>query len=100
MKRCSSSLKRLSSKKARLTTFFTFFIVAFYFSFIAIVSFDKSLAGLQLLPGLSVAVILGIGTIVMVWIFTLCYTYWANRIYDKAIHRLRKIYKRKGNLSE
>ena len=68
-----------------------------YYGFILLVAFNKQLlstiiatvttaAGVTTL--LSLGILLGALVIVLAWVLTLIYTYWANTKYDHEIHAL------------
>jgi len=59
-----------------------------YFGFILLVAFDKPLMGQQLVPGLSVGILLGALVILAAWGLTGIYVVWANTRYDKALEKL------------
>ena len=61
-----------------------------YFGFILLVAFDKPLMGRQLVPGLSVGILLGALVIASAWVLTGIYVLWANHRYDKALHQFRR----------
>ncbi|AKF86828.1 hypothetical protein MFUL124B02_34060 [Myxococcus fulvus 124B02] len=61
-----------------------------YFGFILLVAFNKPLMGQQLVPGLSVGILLGALVIVTAWALTGIYMIWANGKYDRALRELRR----------
>jgi uncharacterized membrane protein (DUF485 family) len=63
-------------------------MVLLYFGFIALVAFGRALLAVQLLPGLSVGILLGALVIVASWILTGVYVRWANNVYDPAVQAL------------
>jgi uncharacterized membrane protein (DUF485 family) len=85
------ALETISRKRSRLAILFTIIVVAFYAFFIGLVAFNKPYVSQLIAPGLSLAIILGVATIVVVWITTSLYIYWANTYYDEAVGRIRKI---------
>lgn len=85
------ALERISQKRSRLAIFFTILVVISYATFIGLVAFDKVNVSKLVAPGLSLAIVLGIATIFVVWITTSLYIYWANTYYDEAVGRIRKI---------
>jgi uncharacterized membrane protein (DUF485 family) len=85
------ALEKISQKRSRLAIFFTILVVVFYSAFIGFVAFSKPFVSHLVVPGLSLAIILGLATIVVVWVTTTLYIYWANTYYDEAVGRIRKI---------
>jgi uncharacterized membrane protein (DUF485 family) len=59
-----------------------------YFGFIALVAFGRSLLAIQVMPGLSLGILLGALVIVASWLLTWVYVRWANRVYDPAVRTL------------
>jgi len=62
--------------------------VLLYFGFIALVAFGRSLLAIQLIPGLSLGILLGALVIVASWILTWIYVRWANAVYDPQVRAL------------
>lgn len=59
-----------------------------YFGFILLVAFDKPLLSTLLTEGLSLGILLGASVIVLAWVLTLVYVFWANTVYDPAINKI------------
>ena len=64
-------------------------LIVIYFGFISLVAWNKPLLGTQLIPGLSIGILLGAGVILTRWILTWLYVRWANAHYDPVFSRLR-----------
>jgi uncharacterized membrane protein (DUF485 family) len=62
--------------------------VLLYFGFIALVAFGRSLLAVQLVPGLSIGILLGAFVIVASWVLTWVYVRWANTVYDPQVRAL------------
>jgi uncharacterized membrane protein (DUF485 family) len=65
-------------------------MMVLYFGFILLVAFNKPLMALQLVPGLSVGILLGVLVILSAWVLVGVYVVWANRSYDRHIAALRE----------
>ena len=65
-------------------------MMVIYFGFILLVAFDKPLLGTQLLPGLSLGMLLGVIVILAAWILTWVYVRWANQHYDVSVRELKQ----------
>jgi uncharacterized membrane protein (DUF485 family) len=65
-------------------------MMAVYFGFILLVAWAKPLLGRQLVPGLSLGILLGALVIVTAWILIWIYVRWANSHYDAAVTRIRQ----------
>jgi uncharacterized membrane protein (DUF485 family) len=64
-------------------------VVFVYFGFVLLIAWAKPLLGVQLVPGLSVGILLGALVIVVSWGLTWVYVRWANKHYDAALDELR-----------
>lgn len=83
------SLEDISSSRRRVTGVLTAVMMLLYFGFILLVAFDKPLLGSQIVPGLSVGILLGVLVILSAWVLVGIYVGWANRSYDRRIAALR-----------
>jgi uncharacterized membrane protein (DUF485 family) len=84
-----ADLRALSAARSRLAVVLTLVTVMVYFGFIALVAFGKEWLATQLVPGLSLGILLGAAVIVVSWTLTWIYVSWANARYDPELHRLR-----------
>lgn len=84
-----ASLRTLATARSRLAVLLTLATVTVYFGFIALVAFGKSFLATQLVPGLSVGILLGALVILVSWSLTWVYVRWANARYDPELRRLR-----------
>ncbi len=83
-----SRLRDLDRARWRMALTLTGATVLIYFGFIALVAFGRSLLAIQLLPGLSLGILLGALVIVASWILTWIYVRWANAVYDPQVRAL------------
>jgi uncharacterized membrane protein (DUF485 family) len=67
----------------------TLAMMLLYFGFILLIAFAKRLLGVQLVPGLSLGIVLGAAVIVLSWLLAGIYVRWANRHYDDALAEMR-----------
>ena len=82
-------LVRLGAARWRVTIWLTAAMMALYFGFILLVAFGKGLLASQIVPGLSVGILLGVLVILGAWVLVGIYVLWANRYYDRSIAALR-----------
>lgn len=68
----------------------TALMVLVYFGFIGLVAYRPDILAHLLGPGLTLGIVLGAAVIVAAWLLTLVYVWWANRVYDPALARLRE----------
>ena len=60
-------------------------VFTLYFGFIGLVAFAKETMALQIVPGLSLGIVLGAGVIVGAWLSTWIYVMWTNSFYDAKV---------------
>jgi uncharacterized membrane protein (DUF485 family) len=82
-------IARLSAARWRIAIMLTAAMMVIYFGFILLVAFNKPLLGRQLVPGLSVGILLGALVILLSGLLIGVYARWANRHYDVQVTRLR-----------
>ncbi len=85
-----SPLRALDRARWRMALTLTGATVLLYFGFIALVAFGRSLLAIQLIPGLSLGILLGAVVIVVSWLLTWTYVRWANTVYDPQVRALRE----------
>ena len=85
-----STLEAVSAARWRIALSLTIAMMAAYFGFILLVAFNKPLLGTQVVPGLSLGMLLGALVIVVAWVLTWIYISWANAHYDASVDGLRK----------
>ncbi|WP_338864099.1 DUF485 domain-containing protein [Myxococcus stipitatus] len=85
----SDALEALAASRWRVAAALTLATLVAYFGFILLVAFNKPLMGQQIVPGLSVGILLGALVIVTAWALTGIYMLWANGKYDRALSQLR-----------
>ncbi len=91
----SPEFKALVASKGVVSAILTVIMLAVYFGFILVLAFDKNLLGQTLGPGLSVGIPVGLGVILLAWVLTGVYVFWANDKYDSAVASIRETLRRK-----
>jgi uncharacterized membrane protein (DUF485 family) len=81
-------LRELDRARWRIALALTGAMILLYFGFIALVAFGRPLLAVQLVPGLSLGIVLGAFVIVASWILTWVYVRWANQVYDPEVRAL------------
>jgi uncharacterized membrane protein (DUF485 family) len=84
-----ADFKKLASKKDSITLTLTLLTMAMYFGFIFLLAYNRDLMGRRLGSGVTLGIPLGIGVIVLAWIFTGIYVRWANSEYDDMVRRIK-----------
>ena len=85
-----SRLRDLDRARWRIALSLTGATVLLYFGFIALVAFGRSLLAVQMIPGVSLGILLGALVIVASWVLTWVYVRWANTVYDPQVRALLK----------
>ena len=83
------ALEALAAAQWKLALQLTATMLAVYFGFILLVAWAKPLLGRQLVPGLSLGILLGALVILAAWVLIGIYVRWANRHYDETVKALR-----------
>jgi uncharacterized membrane protein (DUF485 family) len=81
-------LRDLDNARWRIALTLTAATVLLYFGFIALVAFGRRFLAIQVMPGLSLGILLGALVIVTSWVLTWVYVRWANTVYDPQVQAL------------
>ena len=81
-------LRALDAARWRVALGLTVAMVVLYFGFVLLVAYGRPILARQLVPGLSLGILLGALVIVASWLLTLVYVRWANRHYDPKVDAL------------
>jgi uncharacterized membrane protein (DUF485 family) len=77
-----TELRALAKSRWRVAIALSTVVVILYFGFILAVAFAKEAMAAEIVPGLSLGILLGALVIVGAWITTWIYTSWANTHFD------------------
>jgi uncharacterized membrane protein (DUF485 family) len=83
------SVASLTAARWRIAITLTVLMMVIYFGFVLLVAFRKPLLGREVVPGLSLGILLGALVILTSWILIWVYVRWANAHYDERVARLR-----------
>ena len=86
----SAEFKKLTKKRWTVALLLTSIMLLVYFGFLLMVAFDKDFFKQKVGEVTTIAIPIGIGLIVLAWIMTGIYTYWANNFYDKEVEEIKK----------
>jgi uncharacterized membrane protein (DUF485 family) len=83
--------KSLVSKKNTISWILTVLELVLYFGFIALIAFNKPFLAEKLTTGAATTkgIPIAIGTILLSWVLTGIYIFWANAKYDKMVKNLK-----------
>jgi uncharacterized membrane protein (DUF485 family) len=84
----AKTLRDLDAARWRVALTLTAAMVFLYFGFILLVAYGRELLAIQVVPGLTLGILLGALVIVASWILTWVYVRWAAAHYDPGIRAL------------
>jgi uncharacterized membrane protein (DUF485 family) len=84
----AKTLRDLDAARWRVALTLTAAMVFLYFGFILLVAYGRELLAIQVVPGLTLGILLGALVIVASWILTWVYVRWAAVHYDPGIAAL------------
>jgi uncharacterized membrane protein (DUF485 family) len=82
------TLRDLDAARWRVALTLTAAMVFIYFGFVLLVAYGRELLAVQVVPGLTLGILLGALVIVASWILTWVYVRWAAAHYDPGIKAL------------
>jgi len=82
--------KSLSSQKNTISIILTILELVLYFGFIALIAFNKPFLSQKLSGAITVGIPIAVGTIVLSWVFTGIYIWWANSKYDVLVKKVKE----------
>lgn len=82
------SLRDLDAARWRVALGLTAAMVLLYFGFILLVAYGRALLAIQIVPGLTLGILLGALVIVVSWVLTWIYMRWAATHYDPKVRAL------------
>jgi uncharacterized membrane protein (DUF485 family) len=84
------SIRELDAARWRVALGLTGAMVVLYFGFILLVAYGRPLLALEVVPGLTLGILLGALVIVASWILTWVYVRWAATHYDPRVEALSR----------
>jgi uncharacterized membrane protein (DUF485 family) len=84
-----SRLRSVAIRRQRVSLSATAALLAAHFAFVVSIAFYKTELSVQLIPGLSLAIVLGFSTVGFALLLTFGFVVWVNRVHDKAVQSLR-----------
>ena len=85
-----SQVRELDAARWRVALALTAAMVVLYFGFILLVAYGRPLLAVQVVPGLTLGILLGALVIVISWLLTWVYVRWAATHYDPRVDALRR----------
>jgi uncharacterized membrane protein (DUF485 family) len=84
------SIRKLDAARWRVALTLTAAMVMLYFGFILLVAYGRPLLAIQVVPGLTLGILLGALVIVISWLLTWVYVRWAAKWYDPEVAALSR----------
>ena len=81
--------RKLSSSKDGISMTLVVLELIVYFGFIALVAFNKEFLSTKITSNMTIGIPLGIGVILVSWVFTGVYVRWANNTYDRLVEQVK-----------
>lgn len=86
----NSAFQELYNRRKAITFTLTLFIVSIYVAYILIDAFNRELLARKISGGITLGIYIGIGIIIIGWITTGVYVWWANNKYDSLLDRIKR----------
>jgi uncharacterized membrane protein (DUF485 family) len=84
--------KDLSGQKNTISVILTVLELALYFGFVALIAYKKDFLAQKLSEGgaATIGIPIAVGTIVLSWVLTGIYIWWANAKYDVLVKKVKE----------
>jgi len=84
--------KALASQKNTVSLVLTIAELVLYFGFIALIAYNKPFLAQKFAAGsaITIGIPIAVGVIVLSWVLTGIYIFWANNTYDDMVKRVKK----------
>lgn len=82
--------KRLRSWKNTVSYVLTVLTMVVYFGFLFLIAFRKDLLARELTKNVTFGIVFGLGVIVISFVFTGIYVWWANNKYDVLVSKVKE----------
>ncbi len=85
----SKEFKALVMKRWRVSLVLLALLFVSYYGYILLIAGNKALVSMKIGEVTTLAIPLGIASIVIAWVLTAVYVVWANNVYDPEVERLK-----------
>ena len=84
--------KTLVSQKNTISWMLTILELVLYFGFISLIAFNKPFLAQKVGEGsaMTIGIPIAVGTILLSWVFTGIYIFWANSKYDAMVKKIKE----------
>jgi uncharacterized membrane protein (DUF485 family) len=81
--------RKLVARKNTISWILTVVELVLYFGFIGLIAFYKPFLGTKISGSITIGIPIAVGTIVLSWILTGIYIWWANNRYDEMVQKIK-----------
>ena len=83
--------KALASQKNSVSLILTLIELVLYFGFIALIAYNKPFLAKKIADGsaITIGIPIAVGVIILSWVLTGVYIFWANNTYDEMVKRVK-----------
>lgn len=85
----SEEFKTLATSKNKISLVLTVAELAVYFGFIYLIAFNTDFLASDVFGNITMGFPIGIGVIVLSWVLTGIYVWWANNNYDNMVAKIK-----------
>ena len=84
--------QELASQKNSVSLTLTLIELVLYFGFIALIAYNKPFLAQKIAEGsaITIGIPIAVGVIILSWVLTGIYIFWANNVYDEMVKRVKK----------
>ncbi|CAG9263201.1 DUF485 domain-containing protein [Paraburkholderia caribensis] len=84
------TLRSIGRRHRHVALGLTMLMLGVYFLFILSIALFKDALSVQIVPGLSLAILMGVAAVAFSLVLTFGYVAWVNHVHDAAVNRLEK----------
>ncbi|MBI3986406.1 MAG: DUF485 domain-containing protein [Lentisphaerae bacterium] len=85
----SREFKHLVARRWRVSSILSILLFAIYYGYILLIGYNKKLLMREIGNSTTLGIPLGVSVIVLSWVLTVIYVFWANKSYDPEVQRLK-----------
>jgi uncharacterized membrane protein (DUF485 family) len=86
----AEAIRVVALRRSRMAWLLTVILLIIYFAYLLLSAFAKGFMAIQVMSGITVAIVVGFITIIVPWILAWIYLSWANRHHDAACDRISR----------
>ena len=85
----SSEFKSLVAKRTKISILLTMLLFVLYYGFVLLIGFNKPFLAQKIGETTTLGIPMAVAVIILSWLLTVVYVFWANAIYDPEVKKLR-----------